>query len=64
MGELAEQQFRFGVSAGIAYNVTTNGNKLSLGFRRAEDIKTDITNFCTILTNAVAGNCSEEIIYK
>ena len=64
MGSLQEQQFRFGVSGGIAYNVTTNGNKLSLGFKRSAEIKNDITNFCTIMTNATAGNCREEIIYQ
>ena len=49
-----EQQAKYGVGAGAAYNVTLNSNGFSLGFEYAFDIKDEVSSFVSLINPSIA----------
>lgn len=48
------QQAKFGVAAGAAYNVTNSGNGFSLGFEYTSEIKSEVSNFVSIINPSIS----------
>ena len=52
-GSTEEQQSIFGVPAGAAYNVTLNGNGFSLGFEYSKNIKSEVSDFVSLMNPTI-----------
>ena len=52
-GSAEEQQSIFGVPAGAAYNVTLNGNGFSLGFEYSKNIKSEVSDFVSLMNPTI-----------
>lgn len=63
LGSELEQKNLFGFTASIAKRTIENNNSLSIGYKKAIDIKDEIQNFIN-LTNPIIGELSEEVFYK
>lgn len=64
LGSPEAQQGKYGVSGAIAKKIIENGNKFSLGFQNAFDIKNDLQQFVDLFPNLNLGILNEEIFYK
>ena len=49
-----EQQAKYGVAAGAAYNVTLQSNGFSLGFAYASEIKSEVSEFVSIINPSIS----------
>ena len=63
LGEVKEQQDKFGVPGAMAMKVANMNNGFSLGYKSAKEIKEEISSFVNLVTNNAIGELSEEVFY-
>lgn len=62
-GSSIKQQAKFGLNGDVAYKVCLN-NGLSLGYRKAFELKSDLEAFMSLFPQLNIGELNEEVFYK